>query len=259
VRKFLRLLFNPSLYSSCSQIHQSQSHQFYSVQIDQAARSSINQSSVNPFISELSIIVVETVSILVDVISAHLRDSGELANILNPICLTHAQSSLQVVLPPWATKSPLPSHANIPPTKASSPRARILTPLLCIEVLSPNGRPALERQAPIPNGLVLTEEGFENTFAGNHLGHALLFYLLLDNKCLANDARIVITASGTHDPTQKSGLPDAEYTTAERLARPTSKEDKEIEGRERYANSKLCNILCGYALYPRLDSWPVRD
>lgn len=32
--------------------------------------------------------------------------------------------------------------------------------------------------------------------------------------------RLVLTASGTQDPTQKSGMPDAKYTTAEELAHP---------------------------------------
>ena len=43
-----------------------------------------------------------------------------------------------------------------------------------------------------------TTDGFEMTFGVNHVGHALLFYLLRPQ--LAADARIVITASGVHDP-----------------------------------------------------------
>jgi NAD(P)-dependent dehydrogenase (short-subunit alcohol dehydrogenase family) len=68
-----------------------------------------------------------------------------------------------------------------------------------------------------PDGLRLTDEGMESTFAVNHVGHALLFHLLFPH--LADDARVVVTSSGTHDPAMKSGIPDAVYTTAEELAR----------------------------------------
>ena len=64
-----------------------------------------------------------------------------------------------------------------------------------------------------PTTLALTDEGMEKTFAISHAGHAVLFHLLCPH--LAPGARVVLTSSGTHDPAQKSGLPDAEYTTAE--------------------------------------------
>lgn len=89
----------------------------------------------------------------------------------------------------------------------------------------------------------------EMTFAVNHVGHALLFYLLRPS--LAKDCRIVITASGTHDPAQKSGMPDAAYTTAEELAHPTPMTAKN-NGKQRYATSKLCNVMWMYALHKRL-------
>ncbi|KAF6228802.1 hypothetical protein HO173_011650 [Letharia columbiana] len=85
-----------------------------------------------------------------------------------------------------------------------------------------------------------TEDKIESTFAINHVGHALLFYLM--SPYLAEDARILITSSGTHDPAQKSGLPDAVYNSAEELAQPT-KETGKYSGRQRYATSKLCNIM----------------
>ena len=91
------------------------------------------------------------------------------------------------------------------------------------------------------------EEGYEKTFMVNHLGHALLFHLL--TPYLAPNARIVVTASGTHDPvqTQKSGLPDAVYNTAEELAHPNP-EKAHPKGMQRYNSSKLANILWTYAL-----------
>lgn len=94
-------------------------------------------------------------------------------------------------------------------------------------------------------------DGFESTFAINHLGHGLLFHLLLPH--LAPDVRIVLTSSGTHDPAQKSGLPDAIYDDAATLAHPTA-ETAKYAGRQRYATSKLCNVLWTYALNRRLQT-----
>lgn len=98
-----------------------------------------------------------------------------------------------------------------------------------------------------------TEDKIESTFAINHVGHALLFYLL--SPYLAEDARIILVASGTHDPAQKSGLPDAIYNSAEELAQPT-KETENYGGRQRYATSKLCNVIWTYALHRRLERTP---
>ncbi|KAK9420939.1 hypothetical protein SUNI508_01030 [Seiridium unicorne] len=92
--------------------------------------------------------------------------------------------------------------------------------------------------------------GIESTFAINHVGHALLFHLLCPY--LAQDARVVITSSGTHDPAMKSGLPDAYYNTAEDLAHPPPAFANNPKGRQRYATSKLCNVLWTYALAKRL-------
>ena len=95
-----------------------------------------------------------------------------------------------------------------------------------------------------------TEDKIESTFGINHVGHALFFYLM--KPYLAEEARIVITASGTHDPTQKTGIPDAIYNSAEELAQPTT-ETQKYHGRQRYATSKLCNVMWTYALQRRLQ------
>ncbi|KAL2827156.1 short-chain dehydrogenase [Aspergillus cavernicola] len=100
-----------------------------------------------------------------------------------------------------------------------------------------------------PHGVSYTEDGYEKTFAINHLGHALLFSLLTPH--LAQTARIVVTASGTHDPAQKTGMPDAKYTTAEELAHPSG-QALHNPGRQRYTTSKLTNVLWAYALERRL-------
>ncbi|KAF7876774.1 hypothetical protein EAF04_001857 [Stromatinia cepivora] len=101
-----------------------------------------------------------------------------------------------------------------------------------------------------PAGLVMTPEGLEKTFAVAHVGHALLFFLLCPH--LAPDSRVVLTSSGTHDPAQKSGLPEPEYNTAEDLAHPPESMIK-IPGRKRYTTAKLCNVLFAYALSRKLS------
>lgn len=102
-----------------------------------------------------------------------------------------------------------------------------------------------------PRGVEYTEDGFEKTFAVSHIAHALLFSLLRLH--LAETARIMIVSSGTHDPAQKTGLPDAKYTSAEDLAHPCPLSAKE-NGRQRYASTKLANILYMYALQRRFSS-----
>ena len=98
-----------------------------------------------------------------------------------------------------------------------------------------------------------TEDKIESTFAINHVGHSLLFYLL--SPYFAEDARILLVASGTHDPAQKTGVPDAIYNSAEKLAQPT-KETEKYDGRQRYSTSKLCNVMWTYALHRRLERTP---
>lgn len=87
-----------------------------------------------------------------------------------------------------------------------------------------------------------TDEGYETTFAVNHLGHFLLTRLLLPE--LARGARITFVSSGTHDPKQKTGMPEPRYITAEALAHDF--EPGSMAGRRRYTTSKLCNIYCTY-------------
>lgn len=104
-------------------------------------------------------------------------------------------------------------------------------------------------QFPGPVGY--NEDGIEKTFAVNHLNHCLLFHLLYPH--LASDARIVITASGTHDPAKKTGVPEPVYNTPEELAHPSA-QSSTYEGRQRYSTSKLCNVLWTYALHQRLSA-----
>ncbi|PVH87894.1 putative short-chain dehydrogenase [Cadophora sp. DSE1049] len=103
-----------------------------------------------------------------------------------------------------------------------------------------------------PEGLHFTDDGIEKTFGITHVGHALLYHLLTPN--LVDNARVVITASGTHDPAQKSGLPDAVYISAEMLAHPTGEWATMKDGLQRYATSKLTNVLWMYALNRHLET-----
>jgi NAD(P)-dependent dehydrogenase (short-subunit alcohol dehydrogenase family) len=90
-----------------------------------------------------------------------------------------------------------------------------------------------------------TEDGFETTFATNHLAHYLMLRLLMPR--LAPGARIVITSSGTHDPREKTGVPPPRHADAYRLAYPereTSPEESDLkEGMRAYSTSKLCNVM----------------
>ena len=61
-----------------------------------------------------------------------------------------------------------------------------------------------------------TIEGYELTFAVNHLGHYLLTRLLLDD--MEQDGRITFVSSGTHDPAERLPVPSAVYEDAETVA-----------------------------------------
>ena len=96
-----------------------------------------------------------------------------------------------------------------------------------------------------------SKDGFEQTFAVNHLGHFLLVNLLLD--CLTKDGRVVFTASGTHDPETMDGkmVGKANEPDAFLLANEGKQGSKPSSGGVRYATSKLCVLLFCYELNRR--------
>jgi NAD(P)-dependent dehydrogenase (short-subunit alcohol dehydrogenase family) len=101
-----------------------------------------------------------------------------------------------------------------------------------------------------PNGDTRTPDGFEATFAVNHLAHYLLLRLLLPQ--LAPGAVVVLTTSGTHDPAERTILPPPRHADACLLAHPDQDPDRDqapiaAAGRA-YASSKLCNLLTARAL-----------
>ena len=108
------------------------------------------------------------------------------------------------------------------------------------------------------NGLVLnagtqfpnidqrTEDGFETTFAVNHLAHYLLLQLLLPK--LAQGATVVITTSDTHDPKNNPMAP--KELDPELLAYPQARSRPTgfSAGFRAYAASKLCDLLMARGL-----------
>ncbi len=93
----------------------------------------------------------------------------------------------------------------------------------------------------------LSADGHDLTFATNHLGHFALVHRLLPR--LARGAAVVSTASGTHDARERlarifgfrGGLFRDAATVAAGDLDPVASTVQ--QGLDRYATSKLCNIL----------------
>jgi NAD(P)-dependent dehydrogenase (short-subunit alcohol dehydrogenase family) len=102
------------------------------------------------------------------------------------------------------------------------------------------------------SGPTLSPDGYESTFAINHLGHFLLTNLLLTRLTRNAPARIVIVASGVHDPKMRTGMPTAAVTDFATLAATGGPRRGEFNGRLAYVNSKLCNLWFAYELDRRL-------
>ncbi len=99
-------------------------------------------------------------------------------------------------------------------------------------------------------GLVLSEraetvDGFETTFATNHLGPFLLTNLLLDRIRSSSPARVVNVASTAHR-TARKGIPFHDLQSEKRYA-----------GMRVYGQSKLANILFTRELARRLEGTGV--
>jgi NAD(P)-dependent dehydrogenase (short-subunit alcohol dehydrogenase family) len=95
-----------------------------------------------------------------------------------------------------------------------------------------------------------TGDGFESTFAINHLAHYLLLRLLTPS--LAKNATIVITTSDVHDPKQVPFGPKELDPGA--LAHPKARGKGFIPGIKAYASSKLCDILTARAFEVSTDA-----
>jgi len=89
-----------------------------------------------------------------------------------------------------------------------------------------------------------TSEGFESTFALNHLGYFLLTKLLLNNLNSENGARIVNVASDAHFGSS------LDFNDLQGV--------NPYDGYPNYQRSKLMNILFSYELADRLKDKPIR-
>jgi NAD(P)-dependent dehydrogenase (short-subunit alcohol dehydrogenase family) len=89
----------------------------------------------------------------------------------------------------------------------------------------------------------VTEDGFEQTFALNHLGYFLMTSLLLDLLKASPSARVVNVASGAHFGV-KLDLADLQN-------------EKSYSGWRAYQRSKLANVYFTYELARRLAGTPV--
>ncbi|MEW1930138.1 SDR family NAD(P)-dependent oxidoreductase [Streptomyces sp. NPDC088360] len=99
-----------------------------------------------------------------------------------------------------------------------------------------------------------TVDGFETTFAVNHLAHHLLVRLLLP--ALREGALVVLTTSGTYDPATRAGLTPPRHADAELLGHPDHDPGRDPRprkaGEQAYTASKLCAVLTARTLagYP---------
>jgi len=97
-------------------------------------------------------------------------------------------------------------------------------------------------------------EGFEASFAVNHLGHFLLTHRLLPRLLARAPSRIVVVSSGVHDPKQRTGMPHPAITDIDTLAASGGPSRERFDGRQAYVNSKLCNLWFTYELVRRLEA-----
>lgn len=97
----------------------------------------------------------------------------------------------------------------------------------------------------------MTEDGWEATIGVNHLGHLALIARLLPS--LSRPGRLVIVASGVHNPKQLTGMPHPRLLPIGEMVKPLDERGPDrIAGLRRYSTSKLANVLTAYALASKL-------
>jgi NAD(P)-dependent dehydrogenase (short-subunit alcohol dehydrogenase family) len=111
------------------------------------------------------------------------------------------------------------------------------------------------------SGTVYTDDGFEATFGVNHLGHFLLVNLLLSR--IQSPGRVLfIAGSGSEGPegfwdrALSMAPPRTDFENLREIAVPEDDTDADPAwiGTQRYATSKLANVLTAYELDHRLSS-----
>ncbi len=100
--------------------------------------------------------------------------------------------------------------------------------------------------------VILSADGFERTFAVNHLGHFLLVNLLLRRLAANPPSRIMVVASGVHDPKLRTGMPKPDIGHFDVLAQSGGAKPDAFDPRVAYVNSKLCNVWFTYELIRRI-------
>ncbi len=107
--------------------------------------------------------------------------------------------------------------------------------------------------------LTHTVDGFETTFQVNYLSHFFIFKTLKAQ--LTEDARIITTGSGTHDPEEKTPVPPPRHVNIPRLARPETDPKRDafraLATARAYSTSKLLCILMAMEIarrYPHLNA-----
>jgi light-dependent protochlorophyllide reductase len=103
-------------------------------------------------------------------------------------------------------------------------------------------------------GPVLSDDGYELTFAVNHLGHFLLTNLLLTRLASRAPSRIVIVSSGVHDGERFTAMPKPNIADLATLAATGGATPGAFNGPLAYVNSKVCNLWFAYELARRLDA-----
>jgi len=104
-----------------------------------------------------------------------------------------------------------------------------------------------------PRKLRLTEDGIDLAFQTNYLSHFALIQGLWDQ--LADNAHIVMTSSGTHDPAEKTPPPPPRHADARLLAWPNKDPGLDKSGAKAasrsYTASKLCCTMLSLELAKR--------
>ena len=110
------------------------------------------------------------------------------------------------------------------------------------------------QRGPPDDGARRSADGFESTFAVNHLGHFLLANLLLSRarreRARAHRRRRV----GRARSEAPHGHAEGRRRRPRTLAATGGPRPDEFDGRLAYVNSKLCNLWFTYELARRLDA-----
>ncbi len=106
----------------------------------------------------------------------------------------------------------------------------------------------------------LSAQGFELTFAVNHLAHQCLAQLILPLVLKSKSPRFVITSSEVHNPNSSGGRIGAAASIDDLrfLAKPNVNKilggNSNFDADKAYKNSKLCNVLFAREIAKRLES-----